>query len=94
MTNITQLHKESDRRTTDFRVELGRAEIGEASATGTAGIVELIQASDVIPSDEYLTVDDFERQFVESFDSKELGQDALKEGRKWVSETYYPDDGI
>ena len=91
MTNITRLRSESDQRTTDYRFNIV---VGELATTSTAGVSNLVQATfkDDAP-EAYLSINEFEQQFIDSFESVEQGETALREGRQWIADSFYASDG-
>lgn len=40
-------------------------------------------------TDDYMSVDEFVEFFIGLFQTREEGEQALSEGRKWVQETFY-----
>jgi DNA-binding XRE family transcriptional regulator len=91
MTKSTLLLKESESPTTHFENVVDfRPPITE---TDRAVVVEMLAPAPENIPDGFLSIDEFEKDFVAGFDSEPDGRAELAKGRKWVADKFYGEDG-
>lgn len=91
MTKNTLLLKESESPTTHFEnvVDL-RPPITE---TDRAVVVKMLAPAPEDIPEGFLSIDEFEKEFVARHETEEEGRAELKKGREWVADKFFGQDG-
>lgn len=91
MTKNTLLLKESESPTTHFENVVDfRSPITE---TDRANVVEMLAPAPEDIPEGFLSIDEFEKEFVAGFETESDGRAELAKGREWVADKFYGQDG-
>lgn len=84
--------KESGQSTTVFKNVVKTRVPSTETKLAKVIFIPLQSTDDDVPED-CLSIEEFEREFISGFELEKDGRAALKEGRQWVAETFYGEDG-